>query len=119
MPETNVSAQEAIDDFLDRMIEDKGEVLTPEERLMRRKELKERLDGMVDEEMIAAVPDDKIIELDERMREGMTAEQVEAFLLEAGADFDQAAIAALDRLRDEYLGLNGTTTMTNLEGEEK
>ncbi len=117
MPETNMDAQEVINDFLDRMITDKGEALSPEERLARRKELKDRLDGMVDEEMIAAVPDDKIIELDAKMQEGMTSAQVEAFLLESGADFEQAAIAALDRLRNEYLGID--TMTTNLEGEGK
>lgn len=114
MPETNVSAQEVIDDFLDKLITDRGESLTPEERVVRRKELKERLDGMVDEEMIAAVPDDKIIELDAKMQEGMTSAQVEAFLLDSGADFEQAAIAALDRLRNEYLGIDMMTT--NLDG---
>lgn len=119
MPEKYTS-EEVLSLCLDKMITDKKENagLDPAQRAQLKKELRERLDDMVNEAMIAAIPDDKIIELDERMKEGMTDKQIEDFLMNSGADFEGAAVQAVAALRKEYLGEETTTATTN-SGEEK
>lgn len=137
MPDKNESKQETVEEFLDAMVTDKyGTEISPAERLEERLNLRERLDDLVNEEMIVALSDREIIELDRRMSEGISDEELEDFLANSGADFTSAAIAAFDRLRDEYLGLgegeagqideadqmgeaDHTTTDTTTNGEER
>lgn len=104
MPGYKFNAQRTISSFLDQMIAARGENLNKTERLALRQKLSLELDQKIDQAIVAALPEDKLLELNRRMDAGMSDDDVEKFFDETGIDFGKVALEAATQFRRDYLG---------------
>lgn len=111
MPEESANRDDVLMTYVDKMIAMKGDKLSADEEGRLREELFEKLNDQVDEEMIVALSDETVLELDRRMREGIDEKGIEELLENSGADFERATKRAMEKIAVEYFG--GFTTMTN------
>lgn len=103
MPEDKNNAEGVLSSFLDQMIAAKGENLGKNERLSLREELKAQLDEKINEAVIAALPDDKLTELDGLMDKEASDDEIEKFFDEVGINFDKVALQAALQFQKDYL----------------
>ena len=105
MPNIKITQDQVIAVYLERMLKDKGEWAEDAQEQKRQIErLRQKLDERVEREMIRALSDDQLDELDRRLDDGMTDDEMEEFLENTGVDFGAAARKAMIEFRAEYLG---------------
>ena len=105
MPNIKITQDQVIAVYLERMLKDKGEWAEDAQEQKRQIErLRQKLDERVEREMIRALSDDQLDELDRRLDDGMTDDEMEEFLENTGVDFGAAARKAMVEFRAEYLG---------------
>jgi len=119
MPEESANRDDVLMTYVDKMIAMKGDKLSADEEARLREELFERLNDQVDEEMIVALSDETVLELDRRMREGIDEKGIEELLESSGADFERATKRAMEKIAVEYFGEFATMTNGTKAGEEK
>jgi len=119
MPEGSVNRDDILMTYVDKMIAMKGDKLSVGEERRLREELFERLNSQVDEEMISALPDETVLELDRKMKEGVDEKEIEEILENSGVDFQQAVMRAMEVIAADYFA--GVVTMANETnvGEER
>lgn len=101
MPENN-STQELIDEFIGQIMAERGETaLSAEEQAQVRADLQSRLEERVGEAIFGALPDDKLIELEQLMDMGAADEVIMQFFKDAGVDYSDAVNAAVERFQEE------------------
>ena len=105
MPNIKITQDQVIAVYLERMLKDKGEWAEDAQEQKRQMErLRQKLDERVEREMIRALSDDQLDELERRLDDGMTDDEMEEFLENTGVDFGAAARKAMIEFRAEYLG---------------
>lgn len=103
MPENKINADGVISSFLDQIIAAKGEKLSKNERLSLRQELFAELDDKIDAAMIAALPDDKLLELNQKIDGDASEEDLDKFFADAGVDFNKVALQVALQFREDQL----------------
>lgn len=102
MPETN--SKQIIDEYLNRLMAEKGaSALGAEEQAKMRAELEQKLEEKIGRAMINALPDAKLIELEQLLDMGAADEVMEKFFAEAQADYAEATKAAVEEFSREEL----------------
>lgn len=91
-----------INTIVEQMIADKGETLTDELRAALNQQMTSYIEGSI----FAALPDEKLLELDAMAERDASDEELDAFFDQAGVDYDRVAEDAIARFREAYL--NGT-----------
>ncbi len=103
MPETNL--KQIIDEYLDRLMAEKGAgALDVAEQEKMRAELEQKLEEKIGRAMIDALPDAKLIELEQLLDMGAADEVLEKFFTEAQVDYAEATKAATEEFTREELG---------------
>lgn len=106
MPETTPSQEQILSAFVLKMMQDKGVTgLSDDERNRLRMNLQDKLEEQIERALVEMLSDEQLIELDKRLDEGMTDEEVEAFFLEAGVDAEQAMADAMKAFREAFMNL--------------
>ena len=92
--------------FIDQLIKDKHLPTTDEKVLAELKaDLTQRLVDQIDRAAIEALPEEKAIELAEKLDDpNFGAEQTTAFLKESGVEFEQVVANTMVAFRRMYLG---------------
>lgn len=103
MPENKINAEGVISSFLDQIIAAKGENLSKNERLSLRQELFGELDDKINAAVIAALPDDKMLELNRELDGNASEQEIEEFFLNAGVDFNKVALQTALQFRKDQL----------------
>ncbi len=104
MPDVDISTDRVMRAYIDDMITQKGVAnIDQDQRARLRQKLFKIFDERVQDAMIAALPDDKLIELDEKLNRGISDDDLGKFFDDAGVDFDEVAERALEQFRNEYL----------------
>jgi hypothetical protein len=106
MPEI-ITYQDSIDQLIDQIIAEKNyRNLDSEVKAGLHKELKSRLLDQIDQAIVAAMPDNKIDELNDLLDRNPTASEldVKEILNSSGVDAQAIAIQTMLRFRDLYLG---------------
>ncbi len=104
MPETNLSDEKVLEIFVDNMITDKGVQVDAAQREALRQQLVTELNGTISQAIVMALPDEKAIELDQKIDAGMPDDEVESFFMNSGIDFEAVTGAAMKHFRMAYLG---------------
>lgn len=103
MPENKLNDEKVLRMFVDRLIADKGgDTLDAKQKEILQKELFEELDERIQQAMIRALTDAKLVELEKLLDEDAPDEEIESFFKGAGVDFDPAIRKALDEFRTDY-----------------
>ncbi|MDR3298111.1 MAG: hypothetical protein LBT19_01940 [Candidatus Nomurabacteria bacterium] len=97
---------ENVEQFIDQLITDKGvSGLTDEVRAELKTDLTQRLVDQIDRAVIDALPEEKAIELSERLDdENFGDDQVNDFVRESGIDVQNIALQTMLKFRELYLG---------------
>lgn len=104
MPEIKPTKDGLLTAYVNKMMKDKGLVgMAPEAYDQLRRQLKEKLEEQVEESMIRMLPDEKLVELDEKLDAGMTDEEMEAFFEQSGVNFEAAAEQAMVAFRNAFM----------------
>ena len=83
--------EQVIATFLERLLKEKGEWAVDTETQKRQVErLRRKLDDRVELEMMRALSDDQLDELERRLDDGMDDDELELFLEGTGVDFAAA-----------------------------
>lgn len=94
----------SLESFIERLLEEKGlQNMEPAVLDEMKADLMDRVSDRLNAEMIAALPQEKIAELDELM-EGGNAAEVRSFLKTNVPDFDNVLARTLMAFRATYLG---------------
>lgn len=103
MPENKLDDEKVLRMFVDRLIADKGgDTLDVKQKEILQKELLEELDERIQQAMIRALPDAKLMELEKLLDEDAPDEAIEGLFKGAGMDFDPAIRKAMDEFRTDY-----------------
>jgi hypothetical protein len=98
------NAAMSLESFIDRLLEEKGlQNMEPAVLAEMKADLLERVADRLNAEMIAAMPQEKISELNELM-DGGNPEEVRAFLTSNVPNFDNVLAQTLLNFRTTYLG---------------
>ncbi len=103
MPENKINTEGVISSFLDQIIAAKGENLSKNERLSLRQELFGELDDKINAAVIAALPDDKVLELNQKIDGNASEQEIEEFFANAGIDFNKVALQTALQFRKDQL----------------
>ena len=95
-----------VEQFIDQLITDKGvSGLTDEVRAELRKDLLQRLADQIDRAVINALPEDKAIELSEKIDdESFGDDQINEFISNSGVDIQRISLETMVKFRELYLG---------------
>lgn len=106
MSEFYISRNKLLSLFIDQLMAHKGvgNLNLDEQRQLKAK-LEQRLDYSIQEAMIDALSDEKLAELDKRLDEGMTDEELELFFEYNSPEVEMKSVLAevLENFREEYL----------------
>lgn len=122
MPKIKITQEQVIAAFLERLLKEKGEWAADTETQKRQVEqLRRKLDDRVELEMMRALSDDQLDELERRLDDGMDDDELELFLEGTGVNFAAATRRALIGFRAEYLGetLEEAERKMQLAGEKE
>ena len=99
------SEDEMMDIFVEKMITDKGFGDLPEETKAKfRTEIKDNLITRINEAIVAALPDEKLAELDELFETGeATAEKINDLIEKSGIDMSEPIQRTMLDFREAYL----------------
>lgn len=100
MPTKIVTQGMVLDAVVNKMAADKGVNISEEERERLTKELEER----IDQAMVMALPDAKLVELDRILEGEVDDAAVEKLFAEAGVDFGAVIETEIEKFRGEFLG---------------
>lgn len=102
MPENKLD-EKVLAMFVDRLIADKGgDTLDEKQKETLRGELREELDERMQRAMIKALPDEKLMKLEELLDADAPDEEIESFFANAGVSFDAPLRKAMSDFRDDY-----------------
>lgn len=103
MPENKLNDEKVLRMFVDRLIADKGgDTLDAKQKETLQNELFEELDERIQQAMIRALPDAKLMELEGLLDADAPDEKIESFFKDAGVEFDPAIRKAMDEFRTDY-----------------
>lgn len=103
MPENKLNDEKVLRMFVDRLIADKGgDTFDVKQKETLEAELMEELDGRIQQAMIRALTDAKLMELEKLLDADAPDEEIEKFFENAGVDFDPAIRKAMDAFRTDY-----------------
>ena len=106
MPESTPSQEQILSAFVIKMMQDKGITgLSDEERDRLRMNLQDKLEEQIERALIEMLSDEELIELDKKLNEGVTDEEIEAFFLGTGADADKIITDTMEAFRVAFLDL--------------
>lgn len=106
MPESAPSQEQILSAFVIKMMQDKGVTsLSDEERSRLRMSLQDKLEEQIERALIEMLSDERLVELDKKLDEGATDEEVEAFFLASGADANQVMTDAMKAFREAFMNL--------------
>lgn len=103
MPE-NKTKEETIVAFVDQMLaEAQIAGMSPEEQTALKAQLEDGADDVVEMALIEALPDEKLIELNELLDNNAPDEDLDGFFASAGVDFAEVVGNALLKYRQDFL----------------
>ncbi len=108
MPTKIVTQGMILDAMIDKMIAEKGENISEEERERLKDQLGERLETA----MVMALPDAKMMQLDRMLDGEVDDAAMDKFFAEAGVDFSPVIEAEAEKFRQEFL--NGELMAANV-----
>lgn len=98
---------ENVETFIDQLIDEKGLGVEGDVRKQLKLDMMERLLDQIDRASINALPEDKAIELADKLDdENFTDEQVAEFMKNSGIDLERVALETMLQFRLLYLGGN-------------
>ncbi len=102
--DTDISDDKIMRSYIDDMITQKSvSGINSDQRARLRQKLIELFDERMQQEMITALPDEKLVELEDKLDNELSDDDLEKFFDESGLDFGEVAKRALERFRDEYI----------------
>lgn len=98
---------ENVENFIDQLIDEKGLGVEGDVREQLKLDMMERLLDQIDKAAINALPEDKAIELADKLDdENFTDEQVSEFIQNSGVDLERVALETMLQFRLLYIGGN-------------
>lgn len=118
MPENKLTDAQMLTAFVNKMVTDKGLVLSDDERQKLRAKLLSELNVAIEQAMIRALPDEKLLEL-ERLTENpeVTDAAIEAVFTGSGVDFQAVVGRTMNDFRQKFLSEGSGETVGELSGE--
>lgn len=104
MPENKINPDMVLSRFLDEIVAVKGAGLSKVERLSLRQDLRTQMDEKVDAAIIAALPEDKLLELNNLVEREASEDEIEDFFAKVGVDFEKVALSAVLQFRKDQIG---------------
>lgn len=101
MPEVKPTKDGLLTAYVNKMMKEKG--LEGEQYEQLRRQLKEKLEEQVEEAMIRMLSDEQLLELDARLDEGMSDEELEGFFEGAGVNLEAAAEQAMVSFKSAFM----------------
>ena len=107
MPENKLNDEKVLQMFVDRLIADKGgDTLDAKQKETLQGELMAELDERMQQAMIRALPDAKLMELEKMLDADASDEEIESFFAnaskDAGVDFDPEIRKVFEAFRTDY-----------------
>lgn len=107
MPENKLNDEKVLQMFVDRLIADKGgDTLDAKQKETLQGELMAELDERMQQAMIRALPDAKLMELEKMLDADASDEEIESFFAnaskDAGVDFDPEIRKVFETFRTDY-----------------
>jgi len=107
---------ENVEQFIDQLIDEKDYNLEDDVRLELKKDMLNRLLDQIDKATINALPEDKAIELADKLDDpNFTDDQVSEFMRNSGLDLERIALETMVQFRLLYLGGDPAVDTENLE----
>ncbi|MBR6134284.1 hypothetical protein IKQ38_02280 [Candidatus Saccharibacteria bacterium] len=107
---------ENVEKFIDQLIDEKGLGVEGDVRKQLKLDMMERLLDQIDRASINALPEDKAIELADKLDdENFTDEQVADFMKDSGVDLERVALETMLQFRLLYLGGNASVDVEAME----
>lgn len=104
MPEIKPTQTRIINTFVDKMMVDKDlGAMSTEEREALRKNLRQKAEEQIEQAMLAALPDKKLLELEQLVDAGASDDALDDFFANCGVDFTKAAEQAMVEFRKAFL----------------
>lgn len=96
----------AIDEFIDKLIEDKGFTdLLPDVKDQLKKDISMRLDDFIAARVIAALSDEDLATFEQMLKDGKSKEEIQQFTSSHVTDFTEFLTNVLLEFRGVYLGV--------------
>ena len=109
-----------VEQFIDQLIDEKDLNLEDDVRQELKADMINRLLDQIDQASINALPEDKAIELADKLDDpDFTDEQVSEFIRNSGVDLERVALETMIQFRLLYLGGNPNVDMDALESEDE
>lgn len=104
MPEIKPTQTRIINTFVDKMMVDKDlGAMGAEERDALRKNLRQKAEEQIEQAMLAALPDKKLLELEQLVDTDASDDVLDDFFANCGVDFTKAAEQAMVEFRKAFL----------------
>lgn len=104
MPEDKPVQTKVIEEFVDKMIADKGLGVVSTEKIgALRENLCAKLEEQVEQAMLRALSDEQLVELEKLVDSGASDEELDEFFDNSGVDFTKAAEQAMSEFRKAFL----------------
>ncbi len=111
---------ENVEQFVDQLIDEKGLGVEGDVRTELKMDMMERLLDQIDRAAINALPEDKAIELADKLDdENFTDEQVAEYMRNSGLDLERIALETMLQFRLLYLGGNANVNVDAMREEAK
>ena len=111
---------ENVEQFIDQLIDEKDLNLEDDVRQELKADMINRLLDQIDQASINALPEDKAIELADKLDDpDFTDEQVAEFIRNSGVDLERVALETMVQFRLLYLGGNPNVNTEELEGADE
>lgn len=109
-----------VEQFIDQLIDEKDLNLEDDVRQELKVDMINRLLDQIDKASINALPEDKAIELADKLDDpDFTDEQVSEFIKESGVDLERVALETMMQFRLLYLGGNPNVDTESLENADE
>ena len=109
---------ENVEQFIDQLIDEKGLGVEGEVREQLKQDMIERLLDQIDIASVNALPEDKAIELSEKLDdENFTDEQVAEFMQNSGVDLQKVALETMLQFRLLYIGGNANVDVDAMRAQ--
>ncbi len=118
MPKINFKETQVLEELANEMLAQKGLLEQDREQHGKlRHELVQKLNEVIEQSVIKALPDKELLKLDSLLDADAPDDEIEALFDEAGVDFGKAANDGLMKFRAEYLGEQAGKTEGNVEND--
>ncbi len=109
---------ENVEQFVDQLIDEKGLGVEGDVRKQLKMDMMERLLDQIDRASINALPEDKAIELADKIDdENFTDDQIAEFMRNSGVDLERVALETMLQFRLLYLGGNPNVDVDKMREE--